>query len=392
MAYVLYRQSEYATDERLTVSMPLITVACHEDLSASDLVGRYLLAGEETVWIDGPLTRAVCTGAICYLDEIVEARKDTTVLIHALTDHRRILPVEKRSVILNAHENFLLVLSYNPGYQSVLKDLKPSTRQRFVSLEFDYPPHDHETRIIAHESGVDPDIAADLATLGVKVRHLRHHSFEEGVSTRLLVYAGQLIARESMHDAPVMSPFVGPLRTTQTCNGPWLNSLQRFSPDVPHHVTGSPRSAPGHLRPTGHDVLSRGTTLRRSRPGGTARVHAGRVCYLDPARSAASAERLAGRESVDVFLQLSPFLQRRLSANDLWTWAEHGVVLARETGEVATAFFHAAKPLLQEASHTVFAPWVAGSHAYLEPPPLLALAAEYFLVSVRISMGIMLCR
>jgi nitric oxide reductase NorQ protein len=195
MAYMLYRQPEHATDERLAVSTPLITVACHEDLSASDLVGRYLLAGEETVWIDGPLTRAVCTGAICYLDEIVEARKDTTVLIHALTDHRRILPVEKRSVILNAHENFLLVLSYNPGYQSVLKDLKPSTRQRFVSLEFDYPPHDHETRIIAHESGVDPDIAADLATLGAKVRHLRHHSFEEGVSTRLLVYAGQLIAR-----------------------------------------------------------------------------------------------------------------------------------------------------------------------------------------------------
>jgi nitric oxide reductase NorQ protein len=115
--------------------------------------------------------------------------------MHALTDHRRILPVEKRSVILNAHENFLLVLSYNPGYQSVLKDLKPSTRQRFVSLEFDYPPHDHETRIIAHESGMDPGIAADLATLGAKVRHLRHHSFEEGVSTRLLVYAGQLIAR-----------------------------------------------------------------------------------------------------------------------------------------------------------------------------------------------------
>ena len=195
MAYLLYRQPEYTTAERLAVSNPLITVACHEDLSASDLVGRYLLTGEETVWIDGPLTRAVCTGAMCYLDEIVEARKDTTVLIHALTDHRRILPVEKRSIILDAHANFLLVLSYNPGYQSVLKDLKPSTRQRFVSLEFDYPPHDAETRIIAHESGVDPDVAADLATLGAKVRHLRHHSFGEGVSTRLLVYAGQLIAR-----------------------------------------------------------------------------------------------------------------------------------------------------------------------------------------------------
>ncbi|MBM3226041.1 MAG: CbbQ/NirQ/NorQ/GpvN family protein [Candidatus Tectomicrobia bacterium] len=195
MAYRLYREPVYATPERLAVSTPLITVACHEDLSASDLVGRYLLAGEDTVWIDGPLTRAVCAGAICYLDEVVEARKDTTVLIHALTDHRRILPVEKRSVILNAHENFLLILSYNPGYQSVLKDLKPSTRQRFVSLEFAYPPHEQEALIIAHESGVALDVAADLATLGAKVRQLRHHSFEEGVSTRLLVYAGQLMAR-----------------------------------------------------------------------------------------------------------------------------------------------------------------------------------------------------
>ncbi|MGE3540606.1 MAG: CbbQ/NirQ/NorQ/GpvN family protein [Candidatus Tectimicrobiota bacterium] len=195
MAYLLYRHPRYAVASRLAVETPLITVACHEDLSASDLVGRYLLAGEETVWIDGPLSRAVCTGAICYLDEVVEARKDTTVLIHALTDHRRILPVEKRSLILQAHEDFLLVLSYNPGYQSVLKDLKPSTRQRFVSLEFGYPPQDHEQRIIAHESGVSAEIAADLATLGTKVRNLRHHSFEEGVSTRLLVYAGQLMAR-----------------------------------------------------------------------------------------------------------------------------------------------------------------------------------------------------
>jgi nitric oxide reductase NorQ protein len=145
--------------------------------------------------MDGPLTRAVHTGALCYLDEIVEARKDTTVLIHSLTDHRRILPVEKRSIILEAHHNFLLVMSYNPGYQSVLKDLKPSTRQRFVSLEFTYPAPEHEAQIIAHESGVDMDVAVDLAALGAKVRHLRHHGFEEGVSTRLLVYAGQLIAR-----------------------------------------------------------------------------------------------------------------------------------------------------------------------------------------------------
>lgn len=195
MVYRLYRQASSAAESRLSVADPLITVACHEDLSATDLVGRYLLVGEETVWIDGPLTRAVRTGAICYLDEIVEARKDTTVLIHSLTDHRRILPIEKRSTILQAHEHFLLVLSYNPGYQSVLKDLKPSTRQRFVSLEFDYPPPEQEARIIAHESGVDAEIAADLAALGAKVRHLRHHGFEEGVSTRLLVYAAQLMAR-----------------------------------------------------------------------------------------------------------------------------------------------------------------------------------------------------
>lgn len=195
MAYQLYRQAPLASEDRLAVATPLITVACHEDLSATDLVGRYLLSGEETVWLDGPLTRAVRQGAICYLDEVVEARKDTTVLIHSLTDHRRILPIEKRGTILDAHSDFLLVLSYNPGYQSVLKDLKPSTRQRFVSLEFDYPAEDDEARIIAHESGVDAEMAADLAALGAKVRHLRQHGFEEGVSTRLLVYAGQLIAR-----------------------------------------------------------------------------------------------------------------------------------------------------------------------------------------------------
>jgi nitric oxide reductase NorQ protein len=195
MAYLLYRQTPYASQDRMAVANPLITVACHEDLSASDLVGRYLLAGEETVWLDGPLTRAAHTGAICYLDEIVEARKDTTVLIHSLTDHRRILPIEKRGTILEANRNFLLTISYNPGYQSVLKDLKPSTRQRFVSLEFDYPLQEHEAQIIAHESGVDMEMAIDLAILGAKVRHLRHHGFEEGVSTRLLVYAGHLIAR-----------------------------------------------------------------------------------------------------------------------------------------------------------------------------------------------------
>jgi nitric oxide reductase NorQ protein len=171
----------------------LITVACHEDLTATDLVGRYLLAGDETVWIDGPLTRAVRTGALCYLDEVVEARKDTTVVVHALTDHRRVLPIEKTGELLDAHPDFLLLISYNPGYQSILKDLKPSTRQRFVSLEFDYPEVDVEATIIAHEGGVDGDLARRLALVGEKVRNLSEYGFEEGVSTRLLIYAAQLI-------------------------------------------------------------------------------------------------------------------------------------------------------------------------------------------------------
>jgi nitric oxide reductase NorQ protein len=172
---------------------PLITVACHEDLTGSDLVGRYLIRGDDTVWIDGPLTQAVKLGAICYLDEVVEARKDTTVLIHPLTDHRRILPIDKKGEILEAHPDFLLVISYNPGYQSVLKDLKHSTRQRFVTIEFDYAPRDKEAQIIAHESGVPMERALALATLGEKIRHLKAHGLEEGVSTRLLVYAARLM-------------------------------------------------------------------------------------------------------------------------------------------------------------------------------------------------------
>ena len=176
-------------------NLPLVTIACHEDLTASDLVGRYLLEGDSTVWIDGPLTRAVKAGGICYLDEIVEARKDTTVLIHPLTDHRRILPVEKRGELLEAADGFLLILSYNPGYQSALKDLKHSTRQRFVSIEFDYPPRDIEAEIIGHESGCEDDDALQLAKLGEKVRNLREHGLGEGASTRLLIYAGKLIAQ-----------------------------------------------------------------------------------------------------------------------------------------------------------------------------------------------------
>ncbi|MBV6508667.1 MAG: Denitrification regulatory protein NirQ [Acidimicrobiales bacterium] len=176
--------------------VPLITVACHEDLTASDLVGRYLLEDDQTRWIDGPLTRAVKFGALCYLDEVVEARKDTTVLIHPLADYRRLLPVEKRGELLEAADGFLLVLSYNPGYQSALKDLKHSTRQRFIAIEFGYPERDQETEIITKESGCAADTAAALAKLGDKVRNLREHGLEEGVSTRLLVYAGKLIARD----------------------------------------------------------------------------------------------------------------------------------------------------------------------------------------------------
>jgi len=185
----------FRSRERKPLDVPLVTIACHEDLTATDMVGRFLLQGDETVWSDGPLTRAVRAGAICYLDEIVEARKDTTVLIHALTDHRRLLPIEKTGELLAAHPDFLLVISYNPGYQSALKDLKPSTRQRFVSLAFDYPDREREAAIIVHESGVDAREAERLAVIGEKVRNLREHGFEEGVSTRLLVYTGELIRR-----------------------------------------------------------------------------------------------------------------------------------------------------------------------------------------------------
>ncbi len=172
---------------------PLVTIACHEDLTASDLVGRYLLQGQETKWMDGPLSLAVKHGAVCYLDEVVEARKDTTVVIHPLTDDRRILPQEKRGKLLEAHPEFLLVISYNPGYQSVMKDLKHSTRQRFLALEFDYPPADRETIILTRETGLNEATAQQLVRLAEMVRNLKQHGLEEGVSTRLLVYASKLI-------------------------------------------------------------------------------------------------------------------------------------------------------------------------------------------------------
>jgi nitric oxide reductase NorQ protein len=172
--------------------VPLVTVSCHEDLTANDLVGRHLLMHDRTTWNDGPLTRAVREGAICYLDEIVEARRDTTVVIHSLADHRRVLPIEKTGELLQAHPDFLLVISYNPGYQTALKDLKPSTRQRFVCLEFTYPAAELEARIVAHESGVDPDTAQRLATIAQRLRALHEHGLSDGVSTRALIHAGLL--------------------------------------------------------------------------------------------------------------------------------------------------------------------------------------------------------
>lgn len=173
----------------------LVTISCHEDLTGSDLVGRYLLNAHGTEWLDGPLTRAVRQGGLCYLDEVVEARKDTTVIIHSLTDYRRVLPIEKRGEVLSAHPDFLLIVSYNPGYQSTMKDLKHSTRQRFVSIEFDYPTQALEEKILTHEAGLDSKQASLLALLGKKVRNLDEQNLLEGPSTRLLIYAGTLISQ-----------------------------------------------------------------------------------------------------------------------------------------------------------------------------------------------------
>jgi nitric oxide reductase NorQ protein len=173
----------------------LVTLACHEDLTASDLVGRYLLDADGTRWQDGPLTLAARHGAICYLDEVVEARQDTSVVIHPLTDARRMLPLEKKGELLTAHADFLLVVSYNPGYQNVMKDLKPSTRQRFGALELGYPPADVEAEIVAHEAAIDAALAARLVALGVRTRAMKGHGLDEGASTRMLIHAGRLAAR-----------------------------------------------------------------------------------------------------------------------------------------------------------------------------------------------------
>ena len=176
------------------LNKPLITVACNEDMTASDLVGRYLLDAGGTRWLDGPLTTAARIGAICYLDEIVEARQDTTVVIHPLTDHRRTLPLDKKGELLEAHPDFQMVISYNPGYQSLMKDLKQSTKQRFGGLDFNYPDHAIETEIVAHETGVNAEVAGKLVSIAERARNLKGHGLDEGISTRMLIYAGSLIA------------------------------------------------------------------------------------------------------------------------------------------------------------------------------------------------------
>ena len=190
---------------------PLITVACHDDLTTADLVGRFLLQGGETTWVDGPLTRAVREGAICYLDEIVEARQDTTVVLHPLSDHRRQLPIDRLGVTLQAAPGFCLVVSYNPGYQSVLKDLKDSTRQRMVAIELDFPPGEVEEKIVAHEAGVDHDCAAQLVQLAQAIRRLETAALREVASTRVLVAAGRLVAEGLGMRAAARAAVAGPL-------------------------------------------------------------------------------------------------------------------------------------------------------------------------------------
>lgn len=193
------------------LNRPLYTVACHDDLSAADLIGRYLLKGGETVWVDGPLTRAVREGAICYLDEVVEARKDVTVVLHPLTDDRRILPIDRTSEEIEAADGFMLVASYNPGYQNILKTLKPSTRQRFLSVEFDFPAPALEVEVVVRESGLDKDRVESLVRLAGKLRALKGQDLEEGVSTRLIVYAATLIQQGMPLERAIQAAMIEPL-------------------------------------------------------------------------------------------------------------------------------------------------------------------------------------
>lgn len=190
---------------------PLITVACNEDMTASDLVGRFLLDANGTKWQDGPLAVAARHGAICYLDEVVEARQDTTVVIHPLTDNRRVLPLEKKGELISAHPDFQVVISYNPGYQSLMKDLKQSTKQRFGALDFNYPSHDTESEIVAHETGVSVEVAGKLVGIAERARNLKGHGLDEGISTRMLIYAGSLLAQGVAAQAACRVALVRPI-------------------------------------------------------------------------------------------------------------------------------------------------------------------------------------
>lgn len=207
---------------------PLITVACNEDMTASDLVGRFLLDKDGTKWQDGPLTTAARIGAICYLDEVVEARQDTTVVIHPLTDHRRTLPLDKKGELIEAHADFQLVISYNPGYQSLMKDLKQSTKQRFGSLKFDYPDADTEAEVVAKESGVDADTAARLVQIAHRARNLKGHGLDEGISTRLLVYAANMIAEGVEPAAACLMTLVNPLTDDEDMRETLEAAVQTF--------------------------------------------------------------------------------------------------------------------------------------------------------------------
>jgi len=212
---------------------PLITVACHDDLTTADLVGRFLLRGGETEWVDGPLTRAVRDGAICYLDEVVEARQDTTVVLHPLADHRRQLPIERLGITLDAAPGFCLVVSYNPGYQSVLKDLKDSTRQRMVAIEFSFPTPDVEEKIVAHEAGIGNDVAAQLVRLGQAIRRLETTGLREVASTRVLIAAGQLVAEGLSPAEAARAAVAGPLTDDSTVVRGLVEMIDAYMVDEP---------------------------------------------------------------------------------------------------------------------------------------------------------------
>lgn len=211
---------------------PLIAVACNEDMTASDLVGRFLLDINGTKWQDGPLTIAARIGAICYLDEVVEARQDTTVVIHPLTDHRRQLPLEKKGEVVNAHPDFQVVISYNPGYQSMMKDLKQSTKQRFGAMSFDFPKADVEAEIVAHEAGIDRAIAERLVQVAERSRNLKGHGLDEGMSTRLLIYAGQLIAKNIPAPAACQMALVEPLTDDPDMRDTLQAAVSTFFPEI----------------------------------------------------------------------------------------------------------------------------------------------------------------